>query len=113
MFDFIDIDWGNLLVEAGIIAAQVIGILIAFVIVRAIGKKLINRSFDRLTKKGDVTNGRALTLRALSENVFSYVLIFILVATLFGLFGLSVASLIAGAGIVGLAIGFGAQGLVS
>lgn len=113
MFDFIDIDWGHLLVEAGIIAAQVIGILIAFVIVRAIGKKLINRSFDRLTKKGDVTNGRALTLRALSENVFSYALIFILVATLFNIFGLSVASLIAGAGIVGLAIGFGAQGLVS
>ncbi|MFP3422177.1 mechanosensitive ion channel, partial [Bacillus sp. SIMBA_161] len=58
-------------------------------------------------------NGRALTLRALADNVFSYVLVFILVATLFGLFGLSVASLIAGAGIVGLAIGFGAQGLVS
>ncbi|ANU18455.1 mechanosensitive ion channel protein [Planococcus maritimus] len=113
MLDFIDIDWGQLLVAAGIIAAQVIGILIAFVIVRAIGKKLINRSFDRLTKKGDITNGRALTLRALADNVFSYVLIFILVATLFGLFGLSVASLIAGAGIVGLAIGFGAQGLVS
>ena len=113
MFDFIDIDWGHLLVEAGIIAAQVIGILIAFAIVRAIGKKLINRSFDRLTKKGEVTNGRALTLRSLSENVFSYALVFVLVATLFNIFGLSVASLIAGAGIVGLAIGFGAQGLVS
>ncbi|QMT17295.1 mechanosensitive ion channel family protein [Planococcus maritimus] len=111
--DFIDIDWGNLLVEAGIIAAQVIGIFIAFVIVRAIGKKLINRSFDRLTKKGDITNGRALTLRTLAENVFSYALIFVLVATVFSIFGLSVASLIAGAGIVGLAVGFGAQGLVS
>lgn len=113
MLDFIDIDWGNLLVEAGIIAAQVIGIFIAFVIVRAIGKKLINRSFDRLTKKGDITNGRALTLRTLAENVFSYALIFVLVATVFSIFGLSVASLIAGAGIVGLAVGFGAQGLVS
>lgn len=113
MFDFIDFDWGALLLAAGIIAAQVIGILIAFAIVKAIGKKLIHRAFDRLTKKGDVTNGRALTLRALSENVFSYALIFILVATLFNIFGLSVASLIAGAGIVGLAIGFGAQGLVS
>ena len=113
LFDFASFNWEALLLRAGIIAAQVIGILIAFAIVRAIGKKLINRSFDRLTKKGDVTNGRALTLRALSENVFSYALIFILVATLFNIFGLSVASLIAGAGIVGLAIGFGAQGLVS
>lgn len=113
LFDLASFNWEALLLRAGIIAAQVIGILIAFAIVRAIGKKLINRSFDRLTKKGDVTNGRALTLRALSENVFSYALIFILVATLFNIFGLSVASLIAGAGIVGLAIGFGAQGLVS
>lgn len=113
MLDFIDIDWGQLLVDAGVIAAQVIGILIAFVIVRAIGKKLISRSFDRLTKKGDITNGRALTLRTLAENVFSYALIFVLVATVFSIFGLSVASLIAGAGIVGLAVGFGAQGLVS
>ena len=54
-----------------------------------------------------------MTLQSLTENVFGYVLIFILVATIFNIFGLSVASLIAGAGIVGLAIGFGAQGLVS
>lgn len=90
-----------------------IGILIAFTLAIAIGKKLIKRFFDKLLVKGDVTKGRALTLQRLSENVFSYVVIFILVATLFNIFGLSVASLIAGAGIVGLAIGFGAQGLVS
>lgn len=95
------------------IAAQIIGILIAFIIVKAVGNKLINRFFNKLTGKGDVTKGRALTLQTLSENVFSYALIFILVATIFNIFGLSVASLIAGAGIVGLAIGFGAQGLVS
>ncbi|WP_223639093.1 mechanosensitive ion channel family protein [Planococcus sp. 4-30] len=113
MFDFESFDWESLLLKAGLVAAQIIGILIAFVIVRAIGNKLINRFFTKLTGKGDVTKGRALTLQTLSENVFSYALIFILVATIFNIFGLSVASLIAGAGIVGLAIGFGAQGLVS
>lgn len=111
--NFESFDWEALLFNAGVIAAQIIGILIAFALVKAIGKKLINRFFDKLLVKGDVTKGRALTLQSLSENVFSYVLIFILVATLFNIFGLSVASLIAGAGIVGLAIGFGAQGLVS
>lgn len=113
MFDFASFNWEGLLINIGIIAAQIIGILIAFLIVRAIGNRVIGRFFDKLLNKGDVTKGRALTLKSLAENVFGYVLIFILVATIFSIFGLSVASLIAGAGIVGLAIGFGAQGLVS
>lgn len=113
MFDFASFNWEGLLINIGIIAAQIIGILIAFLIVRAIGNRVIGRFFDKLLNKGDVTKGRALTLKSLAENVFGYVLIFILVATVFSIFGLSVASLIAGAGIVGLAIGFGAQGLVS
>ncbi|HSI67442.1 MAG TPA: mechanosensitive ion channel family protein [Planococcus sp. (in: firmicutes)] len=113
MLDFASFNWEALLLGLGVIAAQIIGILIAFLIVKAIGNKVIGRFFDKLKNKGDVTRGRALTLQSLSENVFSYMLIFILVATLFNIFGLSVASLIAGAGIVGLAIGFGAQGLVS
>lgn len=111
--DFKSFNWESLLISAGVIAAQIMGILIAFLIVKAIGNKVIERFFTKLMNKGDVTKGRALTLQGLSENVFSYVLIFILVATIFNIFGLSVASLIAGAGIVGLAIGFGAQGLVS
>ncbi|MCM3609875.1 mechanosensitive ion channel family protein [Planococcus sp. MERTA32b] len=113
LFDYKNIDWEGLLVDAGLIAAQVVGIVIAFFIVRAIGNKVIGRFFGKLLNKGDVTKGRALTLQSLTENVFGYVLVFILVATIFSIFGLSVASLIAGAGIVGLAIGFGAQGLVS
>ncbi|WP_422124459.1 mechanosensitive ion channel family protein [Planococcus sp. X10-3] len=113
MVDFESFNWEGLLIEVGIIAAQIIGILLAFLIVKAIGNRVIGRFFDKLINKGEVTRGRALTLQSLSENVFSYVLVFILVATVFNIFGLSVASLIAGAGIVGLAIGFGAQGLVS
>lgn len=113
LLDFDSINWEGLLLETGIIAVKIIGILLAFIIVKAIGNKVIARFFGKMRGKGDITNGRALTLQSLSENVFSYVLIFILVATIFNIFGLSVASLIAGAGIVGLAIGFGAQGLVS
>ncbi|ANU24505.1 mechanosensitive ion channel family protein [Planococcus donghaensis] len=113
MLDLGNFEWEVLLIGAGVIVAQIIGVLIAFLIVRAIGKKLINRFFERLLVKEDVTKGRALTLQSLSENIFSYILIFVLVTTVFNIFGLSVASLIAGAGIIGLAIGFGAQGLVS
>lgn len=73
----------------------------------------MNRAFDRISKREDISEGRALTLHKLAENILSYSLFFILAASLFSILGLPVASLIAGAGIVGLAIGFGAQGLVS
>jgi len=113
LFDIGNINWEGLLISSGITILKIIGIFIAFAIAKAIGNKIIDRAFTKLKEKEDITKGRALTLQRLAENIFSYTLIFILVATLFSIFGLSVASLIAGAGIVGLAIGFGAQGLVS
>jgi len=113
LFDLANFNWEALLINSGIIILKVIGIFIAFTIVKGIGNKLIQRTFTRLMSRDEITEGRALTLQRLAENILSYVLIFILVASLFSIFGLSVASLIAGAGIVGLAIGFGAQGLVS
>ncbi|WP_102347703.1 mechanosensitive ion channel family protein [Bacillus sp. Marseille-P3661] len=113
MFNLGNFNWEALLINAGLVALKVIGIFLAFIIVKAIGKKLLERTFNKLSNRKDISEGRALTLQRLAENIFSYVLIFILVATLFSIFGLSVASLIAGAGIVGLAVGFGAQGLVS
>jgi moderate conductance mechanosensitive channel len=113
LFDLGNFDWEVLLINSGIVVLKVIGIFIAFAIVKAVGNKVLHRTFTRLMNREDITEGRALTLQRLAENILSYVLIFILVASLFSIFGLSVASLIAGAGIVGLAIGFGAQGLVS
>ncbi len=113
LIDLANFNWEALLINSGIIILKVIGILIAFTIVKGIGNKLIQRTFTRLMNREEITEGRALTLQRLAENILSYALIFILVASLFSIFGLSVASLIAGAGIVGLAIGFGAQGLVS
>lgn len=113
LFDLGDFNWEALLISTGIIILKVIGIFIAFAIVKAIGNKVLDRTFNSLMRREEISEGRALTLQKLAENILSYVLIFILVASLFSIFGLSVASLIAGAGIVGLAIGFGAQGLVS
>ncbi|WP_143522522.1 mechanosensitive ion channel domain-containing protein, partial [Pseudomonas sp. 2822-17] len=49
----------------------------------------------------------------LAINVFTYILWFVLATIVIGLLDYDVTALIAGAGIVGLAIGFGAQGLVS
>lgn len=118
MIDFLwrsvsKIDWEGLLLASGLIILQVIGVFLAYWIVKKIGRKILDRTFNNVLKRQEITEGRALTLHRLAENIFSYALIFIVVATLFSIFGIPVASLIAGAGIVGLAVGFGAQGLVS
>ncbi|RFB12547.1 mechanosensitive ion channel family protein [Bacillus sp. HNG] len=113
LLKLLSFNWETLLIEVGIIAFKIIGIFIAFLIVKKIGNKVIDRTFTRLQDKQNISLGRAHTLQKLMENILSYVLIFMLVASIFGIFNIPVASLIAGAGVVGLAIGFGAQGLVS
>src|SRR5690554_6065012 len=95
------------------IAIQVVFIFILYSIVKTIGKKLISRNFDRLRKQRNMSEGRSKTLESLTLNIFTYVLVFMLTTIIIGLFDYSIAPLIASAGIVGLAIGFGAQGLVS
>ncbi|TKC19213.1 mechanosensitive ion channel family protein [Robertmurraya kyonggiensis] len=113
MFNLEKIDWEGLSIDAGLIALKIVGVIVAFILIRKIGYKIIDRTYDRILSRKEITEGRTLTLHKLTENIFSYALIFIVAATLFSILGIPVASLIAGAGIVGLAIGFGAQGLVS
>ncbi|BAB06385.1 mechanosensitive ion channel family protein [Halalkalibacterium halodurans] len=110
---FENITSGAFLASTFIIAGKVLVAVIAFLIVRAIGKRIISNSFARMAKNNQLSSGRVVTLEKLSLNAFSYTLMFIFATTLLTIFGLNPSALIAGAGIVGLAIGFGAQGLVS
>ncbi|MEH7135203.1 mechanosensitive ion channel family protein [Priestia megaterium] len=113
MFKMQDINWEQLLTNAGVIVLKLIAITIVFLLVRAIGKKVIERSFEKMSERENATRGRTLTLKSLTVNVFSYVLIFIFVVMLLEAVNIHATALLAGAGVVGLAIGFGAQGLVS
>lgn len=91
-----------------------IGLLIlAFIIFVPIGKKIIEKTIQRAGKNEKLSPGRVKTLEKLIVNVFSYVMIFVFFVMLFAIFAIPIAPLLAGAGIIGLAIGFGAQGLVS
>ncbi|WP_425308488.1 mechanosensitive ion channel family protein [Fictibacillus nanhaiensis] len=101
------------MLDAGIWAAKFLLIIVLFLIIRSIGKRLINRMFDRAATNRKMSSGRIITLQKLVVNLFSYLLIFIFAGILFKQFGLEIGTLIAGAGIIGLAVGFGAQGLVS
>ncbi|RWZ60769.1 mechanosensitive ion channel family protein [Halobacillus fulvus] len=95
------------------VATEVIIVLIAFAILKPIGTKAITAALERMSKQRNLTEGRSKTIEKLSINIFSYALIFILIVMLLSAINVNIGPLLAGAGIVGLAIGFGAQGLVS
>src|SRR5699024_4009725 len=91
----------------------VIVILFAF-IVRNIGYRVIDIIFkDKKTIPIRLTsNRREQTLKNLSKNILSYVLLFIVVLMILDIFDVPIRTMLAGAGIAGVAIGFGAQSLV-
>ncbi|MRX71580.1 mechanosensitive ion channel [Bacillus lacus] len=107
-----DIAWTSLALSAVEIGARLLGIIIVFLIVKAIGNNVIKRTFSKVLERENISAGRANTLQSLSLNVFSYILIFVFVVMVFQVFEYDATALLAGAGVVGLAIGFGAQGLV-
>ncbi|MDQ7187191.1 mechanosensitive ion channel family protein, partial [Staphylococcus aureus] len=55
---------------------------------------------------------RSKTLISLVQNVVKYIVWFIVITTILSKFGISVEGVIASAGVVGLAVGFGAQTIV-
>ncbi|WOV84077.1 mechanosensitive ion channel family protein [Sporosarcina jeotgali] len=92
---------------------RLLTLIVAFSIFLPLGKKMISATIHKMSLTRKTKPGRIKTLDKLLLNIFSYVMIFIFIGTLLSLFGVSIGPLIAGAGVVGLAIGFGAQGLVS
>ncbi|PXW92646.1 small conductance mechanosensitive channel [Streptohalobacillus salinus] len=107
------LDFGEILEIALGIGLQFLVLVIAFLIVNPLGKKLISKLLHTSTEKQNVSEARVLTLEKLLLNIYSYLLIFVFILMIFGVFNLEIGPLIASAGVVGLAIGFGAQGLVS
>ncbi len=106
-------DWSQLLITISVIILQLIGIIFFYMLIKKIGTRIISGAFLRVQEQRGMHPGRTKTLEKLALNVFTYFLIFFLLTVIIGIFDYDIAPLIAGAGIVGLAIGFGAQGLVS
>ncbi len=102
-----NINWEQLLLNAGLIILKLIVTLIVFYIARAIGKRFIRNSFSKAQVKKKMSAGRTKTLQSLTISAFSYVLFFVTLVVVLGIFDINATGLIAGAGVVGLAIGFG------
>jgi small conductance mechanosensitive channel len=114
IINFSDLDFYAILAAVGIIFLKLLVIIGVYAIVKSIGTKIITRLFKRATAKQGISAGRGKTLEKLTTNIFTYTLIFFLVImVLENVFDVRTTAILAGAGIVGLAIGFGAQGIVS
>ena len=98
------------------ILTKLISLLFLFLLFY-IAKKLLHTMVQRIVKpslkmsRHDI--GRQKTISRLLENVFNYTLYFFLLYCILSILGLPVSSLLAGAGIAGVAIGMGAQGFLS
>lgn len=91
---------------------QLVVITVVFILLQRVGKYVIRRSFRHYKARLGVHN-RADTMAALTLNTYGYVIAFFYAYSFLTIIGIPIGTLIAGAGIVGLAIGFGAQGFVS
>lgn len=89
----------------------IVYIIVAWVVLHFINKGIAQ--FFKIQNRGKKANKkRSKTLIALVQNVVAYVVWFIVLTTILSKFGISVGGIIASAGVVGLAVGFGAQTIV-
>lgn len=92
---------------------KIIAIMIVSYLVTFIGKKVINRIFTlRMKAPINQSERRQKTITKLLQSVLTYVVYFSAIIAILSALNIQVMGLLAGAGIAGLAIGFGAQSLV-
>lgn len=107
------IDWNNVISNVLTTSIQIVFFLILFYIVKRIGDFFITQTFTRYRKKESISVNRLNTLNSLSKNLFHALLGFLATYSVLTVLGVPVGSLLAGAGVIGLALSLGAQGFVS
>ena len=105
--------WEQMLFDIGEVLLRVLFFYVIYKLVKMFSNKVVETIFSRIQAKSKGTDNRTKTLESLTKNIISYIYSFILIVTILELFDIRVTAILAGAGIVGLAVGFGAQGLVS
>ncbi len=95
-------------------AARILGVLIVAVIVWEVTASFIERYLAGADVRGGpkVRSARAKTLLTVARNALLVVLVVMSTLVILSELGINIAPLLAGAGVLGLAIGFGAQRLV-
>ena len=97
----------------GVAVLQIVLILVLTFVVNRLSRKITSQFFEN-RRRGPfkITQRREATLKKLVMNTINYIVYFTAFIMILDTFSLDVGALLAGAGIAGLAIGFGAQNLV-
>lgn len=91
------------------VVGRILIIWILAMIITHLGSKAIEKFFHHREKAGDKSRNQTLT--KLCQNLLHYIIYFIAGITILDMF-ISITPLLTGAGVLGLAIGFGAQAFV-
>lgn len=106
-------NWNNIIDDG---FSKLISLLLLFILFY-LAKRLVHLSVKKIIapslKLSNQDIGRQKTILKLVENMLNYALYFFLIYWILSILGLPVSSLLAGAGIAGVAIGMGAQGFLS
>ncbi|WP_010531283.1 mechanosensitive ion channel family protein [Lentibacillus jeotgali] len=104
----------SLWMDIGKALLKAIAILVIALVIVRVGNKVIGRVFESRSRGPlRITERREVTIKKLIQNSMKYTVYFIaFIMILDDAFGFDIGALLAGAGVAGLAIGFGAQNLV-
>jgi len=108
-------NYAGLLEDALRIALVLIGALVIWMVIRFVLSRMERRIIKLSEQKGsspDEAHKRAVTLTALLRRAAFILYWFAVVLTLLSQLGVKIGALLAGAGVAGLALSFGAQSLV-
>ncbi|WP_368739515.1 mechanosensitive ion channel family protein [Enterococcus faecalis] len=108
-----NINWDAIVATLIEKSLSILFLIFLFFIIQRIGKYLIDRTYANYSKKQHFSESRLKTLHTLIINAFQYTMFFFFIYSLLTIVGVPVGSLLAGAGIAGVAIGLGAQGFMN
>lgn len=107
------INWDEIIATLIEKAIYLLFLMLLFALLNRVGKTLIDKTYGNYSKKQSFSESRLKTLHTLINNAFQYTLFFFFIYSLLTVIGVPVGSLLAGAGIAGVAIGLGAQGFMN
>lgn len=106
-------DWETVSRQLLINGIRVLFTLFVFFIIHVIAKWLLDKVFKNYLKKKKRRKNRQETIFRITNNVYHAIFYFFLIYTILDILNFPVGSLLASAGVAGLALSLGAQGFVA
>ncbi len=106
-------NWSDIAQKAIVVGVRILFTLLVFFILNKVAKWAIETGFKRFVKKNKQVSNRYETIYRVVKNVYHTIFYFFLIYTILEILSFPVGTLLASAGVVGLAVSLGAQGFVS